>query len=152
MRNNAGNISLWTPYTTVISAISSNPTPGSGYVLTSYYMQIGKVLNIQVYFNQSNAGTAGSGMYLYSMPPGFSINTAIAPVFSGSVGYSTLGNYIALYPSQPPNVGSAMCYDATHYVIYGFDAYGDEEFISSTSYGLNTSPLNFSLTLFVPIL
>jgi len=43
---------------------------------TAYYKVVGKSLFIRYTYNQSTAGSIGSGNYLFPLPTGFSIDTS----------------------------------------------------------------------------
>jgi hypothetical protein len=82
----------WTSFTTNILASVTNPTGLTG-TATSYYMQIGKVLFIKYQYRQTAAAaTPGSGFYIFNLPPGFTINTTVAPLYVSLTNFCSVGN------------------------------------------------------------
>jgi hypothetical protein len=69
----------WQVYTPNITGTTTNPTLGTN-TRSAMYMVVGKTLFLSFRINQTAAGGAGAGDYLISLPPGFIINTAVAPI------------------------------------------------------------------------
>jgi len=110
----------WQAFTTTITATTTNPTPGTGYTLNSYYMVMGKIMFVTMNFYQSTAGSAGNGTYQFSIPSGYTINTNIALLFSPSVGQMfPLGACTAWSPGGWAMSGQAMAYSSTTYIMGG---------------------------------
>jgi len=65
----------WKTYTMTITGTTSNPTFGTQTTNVAKYRRVGDTMEITFNYNQTTAGTAGSGAYLFSLPPGFSIDT-----------------------------------------------------------------------------
>jgi len=60
---------LWTSYTPVLTAITTNPTLGTGSSATGRFVQVGKLVVAQGGFSFGTAGVAaGSGNYVISLP------------------------------------------------------------------------------------
>lgn len=74
----------WTSYTPTIYATETAPTLPSSHNLHGRYVVQGKMMTLMFNFSgASSAGSsAGSGAYAVSIPPGFAINTSIAPTGS----------------------------------------------------------------------
>jgi hypothetical protein len=122
----------WTPFTTTITAVTTNPTlPKAGsYKIQSYYLKFGKILYVFMIYSQSALGVTGSGIYLFNIPPGFTINTTIAPVYNQTTAtsatpryFSALGSWFQCASNTSPSLsnipismGCAAVYDATHYL------------------------------------
>lgn len=80
-----GGGSAWTPYTPVLTAVSSNPVLGTGATAQGRYVREGRRVTVQVNIRFGTSGvSAGSGFYEISLPvlarsvnPGFlAIGTA----------------------------------------------------------------------------
>jgi hypothetical protein len=82
--NGVGN---WTSYTPVLTAVTTNPTLGSGSVAVGYYAQIGKVViySFQIVFGTSGVN-AGSGDYRVSLP----VTAAFGSAFYGATNGQTI--------------------------------------------------------------
>jgi len=152
---NSPNPSIWTSYTSTITATTTNPTLGSGFVLTSSYLQNGKSLNVALTFYQLNPGTAGSGNYLFSLPSGFTINNSIVPFYPGGAvttwvpqcGTATLGG------TSLQTMGVVVPYNATN---VGLSIYGPGTPIlfmlaGSTAYALNNGTIFYNFYATIPI-
>ena len=58
----------WETYTPVLTASTTNPTLGSGSVVSGKYTQINKLVVANFSFTFGTGATAGSGNYIISMP------------------------------------------------------------------------------------
>lgn len=155
--NNAINAftrsSGWTSFTTTITA-TANPTLGAGSTITSYYLQFGKLLYLMMRFNNVSitGATAGTGIYSFNLPSGFSINSSIAKTNP----YSVLGSTKAWQPSTPSNQGigvAAVIADFTHYSILMYNTSAALcNFISDSWYSVANPVLyTYSAELCIPI-
>jgi hypothetical protein len=149
---NGANPSVWTSFTTTITATTTSPTLGSGTVLTSAYLQIGKLLYIVMNLSQTSAGVAGSGTYLFSIPSGFTINTAISGTSSTASPYSfpVFGSCTATFGTGSFVNGGVIVRDSTHYILAASNA-GASYYITDAYYSLVNSPLTYSASLMIPI-
>lgn len=77
----------WTSYTTNFFSTGTAPTPGAGFSVVSHYLQQGKLLYVKVYFEQTVAGTAGTGRYFYNLPPGFTADLTVNALDPGAANY-----------------------------------------------------------------
>jgi len=67
---NLGNLLAWTDYTPVLTAVTTNPTIGTGGYQLGRYMKIGRMVIGKTKVQFGSAGSnAGSGIYSISMPP-----------------------------------------------------------------------------------
>lgn len=83
----------WTAYTPSLTAVTTNPTLGSGSGATGYYIQIGKlvVVRLQITFGTSGVN-AGSGAYRVSLPVTNKLNSELSGtvfLFDSSTGAGT---------------------------------------------------------------
>lgn len=69
-------ITDWQSYTPTVTATTTNPTFGTIAAHSASYRRVGDSAHIRYTFRQTSAGTAGSGTYLFSLPPGLSIDSA----------------------------------------------------------------------------
>lgn len=61
----------WTDFPMTIGGTTTAPTKGTTTVDRAQYKVVGKTLHVRYDFEQSGAGTAGSGNYLFPLPAGF---------------------------------------------------------------------------------
>jgi hypothetical protein len=71
----------WSSYTPVINGTTTNPTLPTTKWLQGKYCRVGKKLSLlfNLSYRVSTGGADGTGAYLVHMPPGFTIDTNIAP-------------------------------------------------------------------------
>ena len=109
----------WTPFTTTITATGSNPALGAGGTIVSYYMQIGKILFLNMTLNNPSSGNSGSGTYLFNLPPGFTINNSIISYYSSTGILSAIGSLFATNGGIG-GIGIIYAYNANHYSLYTY--------------------------------
>lgn len=61
---------------TLITATTTSPTYGTVAQNVAYWRRVGDSMEIMWDYRQTTAGTAGSGTYLFNLPPGFTIDTS----------------------------------------------------------------------------
>lgn len=83
----------WQTYTPTIGATTTAPTLATTKTLRGRYRVVGKTLSVQFEYYASSAtgATTGTGVYTFSLPSGYTINTTLAPIPSTIV--SSNGNY-----------------------------------------------------------
>ena len=150
--NNIVNLqtkSSWTSFTTTITATTTNPTPGTGVTKSSYYLQMGKILFVKFFFNENAGGADGSGVYLFNIPTGFTINTTVAPISNNQ---STFGNCTCLN-NLASGFGAVVIGDSTHYMLIAYASTTTQaNYVSNTWYGMSFSPSMYCVSAQLPIL
>ena len=82
----------WQTYTVQITGSGSNPTKGTIVSDVGYYRRIGDSVEIRYEYRQSAAGSAGSGIYFFSLPPGLVADSTKVNTGAGlQIGEQTLG-------------------------------------------------------------
>lgn len=76
----------WQPYTLTIGGSTSAPTPNAGATSNAYWRRVGANVEISYRFQQTSAGTAGSGTYLFPIPSGLTIDTSKITVTTNNSG------------------------------------------------------------------
>ncbi len=138
-------------FTPTINGASSNPTKGSTRRENCWWRRVGQYMEIQFTYAQSNAGSSGSGDYLYVIPGGFTIDST----------YADIGQPNA-YATSPSDLGGGFCWingisgndvtvwaastTALSLVIFSSTAH-----IGSGSYALGNSGVNQTFNARVPI-
>jgi len=83
---------VWTAYTPVLTAATTNPTIGNGSIIGRYRMY-GKTVHFAMEFVFGSTSTAGSGAWSFSLPPGHNVtNASGTPVFVANCNGSVAGN------------------------------------------------------------
>jgi len=103
--------------TITISAVTTPPTKGTIVRDKARYRRIGDSMEIRFEYEQSTAGTAGVGSYLFEIPGGFSIDTAkVHSVVSNqeaSIGNGTVSDSADGF-SASSFITTASVADSTH--------------------------------------
>jgi hypothetical protein len=113
------NIFRFVPWTTAYSGttLANNvinfptgancPTANAGALLRYKYSVIGNTMYLNYYFYQASPGTAGSGVYQYAVPGGYTINTTdmLSSPTSGDPNGTRLGNAKCIYLTHNNAVG-----------------------------------------------
>lgn len=80
----------WASYTGFLSAVTTAPTLGTGGTSLGRWRRVGDSMELHWGFNQTAAGSAGSGVYLLLLPTGYTIDLTKAPdnhaVFDDEIG------------------------------------------------------------------
>lgn len=81
-----GSALAWTAFTMTVEGVTTNPTKGTVTFDTAAFVVDGNLMHITYGYAQSAAGVDGSGEYLFKMPAGFTIDTTLLAVATGSGG------------------------------------------------------------------
>lgn len=136
--NTPTSSSGWTSFISTITA-STPPTIGAGSSITSYYLQIGKILYVTFAFTNAGTGTNGVGTYLVNIPSGFTMNSSIV---SFSNPESTLGTCRISNQVAGPDyaIGVVLAQSATQYrIVVNSSSSGAENYWSSTFFNFVTA-------------
>lgn len=146
-------VTAFQSYTLTIGATTTAPTLGTTPVNNAQWRRVGDCMEVRYDFQQSTAGTAGSGNYLFPLPAGYSIDLTKV---QGEAAYNaTLGAAIARSGTTAGS-GIVQAYDATNLAIVSDSATGPvfgtvAGPISSTYYSLSASDVEWSFSALVPI-
>ena len=146
-------VTAFQSYTLTIGATTTAPTLGTTPVNNAQWRRVGGCMEVRYDFQQSTAGTAGSGNYLFPLPAGYSIDLTMV---QGEAAYNaTLGAAIARSGTTAGS-GIVQAYDATNLAIVSDSATGPvfgtvAGPISSTYYSLSASDVEWSFSALVPI-
>ena len=80
----------WIAYTLAVGAPTTAPTYGTIVSNQAMWRRVGDTMEIQWNFQQSSAGTSGSGVYLFPLPSGYTIDTTKATLAT-TLGSSSTG-------------------------------------------------------------
>lgn len=142
-------VSDWITYNAPISASPTPPTYGTIVVNNAKWRRVGDSMEIKFDFQQSSAGTAGSGNYIFPLPQGYSIDMV---KFINS-GFTNVGSGLA-FNSVATGTGSPIIYNATNFlfeVTSGGNANGGLQSISNGYFSLADASAVYSFTALVPI-
>lgn len=106
-----------TTYSVVITGTTTNPSSGTIVTNVGYYRREGNSIYVHWSYEQSSAGSAGSGSYLISLPSGLTIDTAFDVDDTG--GQKSNCGYAFLESDNGSNNQrcSVFVYDSTHLAI-----------------------------------
>ncbi len=99
-----------------LTATTTNPTKGTTTRDKTFWRRVGENMEIRFEYNQTAAGAAGSGDYLFLVPGGFSIDTTKLNAYTASVGalktFSNVG-VCCVTDTSAEGTGAVEVYDAT---------------------------------------
>lgn len=137
----------WQFYPMQITANSGgNPTLGTNTNFSSW-RRVGDSMEIKVDFNQTSAGSAGSGTYRFSIPVGYSIDTNKFPGGVNSIGQNMVG-YGDLFIGSTGAQLDVLMFDNNNLFLI---ASNGSNTISSGAFSLGNSPFRVSFTARIPI-
>ena len=147
------------PGNNLISAITAAPSFGSGYTLKALYRRVGANLEIAIDYYQTNAGGAGTGMYVINLPPGLSIDTSKIDVNTGTATSNTSQSSVVgtFYDSLSTTIGIGQLipYSATQikalYQVATTAGVSNAITWSSTEHPFSTAGFSWSLRASMPI-
>jgi hypothetical protein len=143
-------------YSIQVTAVNNSPTFGTQVVNQATWRRVGDCMEIQFQYRQSSAGSAGNGIYLFSLPSGYAIDTAKLNLTGSTTPFlaSTIVGTGSIAGSGNQFTGYVAAYDSTKlYISAGNDAINPGPFSNATSQNFGTGP-NFYLSFIamVPIL
>lgn len=138
----------WANTTLGLTAISANPTKGTIVTDKVYWRRIGDSMEIRVDYEQSTAGTAGTGNYLLAIPDSKTIDTTKCRVHTGAAGGKAyLGSGVVSDLTSYKTFCVVLPYDTTHVRLDDFST----GFIGSTYRPISASTYAISAWFTVPI-
>lgn len=154
--------------TNVCTAVTTAPTLGTSTSnrVSYYYSVVGKILylNLNILTATSNGGgTAGSGTYLYMLPPGFTtsskadfvIKSGQVPTLGGADNGTLIGTAVAYLPGTDDKTLS--CYyaengsPATPYVVLWQDIVNASGFNGSVRFPYSNNNLYIAFQAAIPL-
>lgn len=145
--------SEWAEYPLTIGATTTPPTKGTTVRDKAEWRKVGDSIEIRYDFEQSGAGTAGTGTYLFPLPPGLSIDTSKIALGSTQDKLSAVGHG---YMSTSADAGvsarylSVAAYDASNLALY-LDLGATFGIVSDAAADLGNAQQTYSFTAKVPI-
>jgi hypothetical protein len=110
-------MSDWTSFTMVVTGSTTNPTKGTASIDEARWRRVGDSMEIVYTYDQSGAGTTGSGDYLFALPTGYSIDTTKRGVGTNNADYVVGSASVWQSGNVNSSAGWAKTYDSTHLSI-----------------------------------
>ena len=120
----------WTSYNLSITGDTTNPTFGTIDKNAAWWKRQGDTVRIRFEFKQSTAGTAGSGVYLFSLPASAVIDSTKATTNPSGL-TQWLGGGVAYDGTTQYNM-QVLVNDSTHLRLYNVATTNQGAFASST--------------------
>lgn len=140
---------------TTITATTTNPTKGTIVRDKVWWRRVGDTLDMRVEYEQSAAGTAGSGDYLFALPAGLSFDSTKVELYTGASaaalrqGRATVGH---AFDGTTWTHLHVVPYDATRFRVGWVHVNGSSSgFITSAAYTLSNVTVRFGIDIRVPI-
>lgn len=108
----------WQSFTPTVTATTTNPSKGTTRTENCWWRRLGHYMQISYSYEQTSAGSSGSGTYLYLIPSSFVADTTLVQTIgslfpSGSIlGHGAVSDYV----TRSSGV-SFQLKDSTHWVI-----------------------------------
>ena len=139
----------WTSYALTITGVSSNPTLGTTSINNAWWRRVGDSMEIRYELQQTSSGTAGSGIYKFSLPSGYSIDGAKTTTYSvSSAIYAIVGG---AEMGATGKDGTVIPYDATNLALQYENAGITFNTVDASNNPLSVSDVRFTFFATVPI-
>ncbi len=148
----------WHPFTVDISAVTTAPVKGTIVIDSAFWRREHQTSpNIVITWNyrQSAAGNAGSGTYLFSLPPGFHMALSLIPGPNGGISAPATLGYAYLDTSGSPFTGLVIPYgtaDSTRFLILVIEPSSTTAYVDNSVFNLGNTNVYYSITATIPVL
>lgn len=143
-------VTPWESYTLNITAVTSNPTKGTVAVDKARWRRVGDSMEIRYDYRQTVGGSAGTGIYLFAIPSGYTIDTDNIEVTSGAV-QGIVGAATTVSTTEGILLGSVRAYDSTHLSLIVGDETSSPNSVSSTFVDLADATATYGFEATIPI-
>lgn len=111
-------VEAWQSYNLTIGATTTAPTPGTILVNEARWRRVGDSMEIYYSLRTSTAGTIGSGVYLFPLPSGYTVDSSkMSPAGTGSSGAISIVGPAEVERSSIVYAGAAFLYNSTNIAI-----------------------------------
>ena len=146
---NAPAMSDWTSFPMVINALTTNPTKGTVSLDEARWRRVGDSMEIRYSYEQTAAGTAGSGIYLFQIPVGYTIDSSKLTARPGDFAVPVVGSAAAYAVSD--ETGIVLAYNSTSLNIQTGNATNNTNNVGSGTLDLGNTTVRYSFNALVPI-
>jgi len=144
-------ISEWTSYSLTVGATTTAPTKGTTSVDQARWRRVGDSMEIRYQYKQTGAGSAGSGIYKFPLPSGYSIDTSKVSASAGSDNATPAVGEAAIYCTDvSPGSGVVQAFDSTNLWLFAVNETTSIN-VGSTNCGLDNATVQLGFTAVVPI-
>lgn len=144
----------WNTFTWTVTAVSSSPSFGTNTQLGAW-RRVGDSVELIFEVNQTGAGSAGSGVYQWTLPNSWTADTTKVIANTSQTVASNLGMFSGFNNGASQTFGGwAFLYDSTHISIYAFQVTGAvsaNTVGSAGNFPFSNSSQAFSFRATVPI-
>jgi hypothetical protein len=152
-----GSVGDFQTYSPTIGAITTPPTLGSN-TTSAQWRRVGGNMQIRYNLQQTSAGTAGSGDYLFPLPAGYTLDTTKIKLSTSANGAdgSVIGSGSAALTTAsstaPATSAHAVAYNATSFRLFTTTGTAATLIgVGSGQYALNNTTVYLSFDVEVPI-
>lgn len=138
----------WIPYTLAVTGTSSNPSLGTTSVNNLQWRRVDDSADIHMELVWTGAGGAGSGTYLFNLPPGLAVDTTKVTCGNPKL---TLGRGTVYGVASDMYTVTVYCYDSTHLAMQTVYATGNNDALGSGAIPLSNGTGSYSFNALVPI-
>lgn len=151
------NLTAWTTYALTIGATTTAPTKGTIVYDKARWRRLGDSMEIRYDYRQSTGGSAGSGVYLFPLPSGYTIDTTKITPSTDKMQATAVGSGNEMADGGTFHTSTIRAYNTTNLAASdeGVSLSGTDNnaFWSSTDNGrLSLTGMTYSFRALVPIL
>lgn len=145
-------VTAWQSYSLTITGATSDPTLGTVTTNQAFWRRVGDSMEIEYTLVQTTAGTSGSGAYLFSLPTGYTIDTAKITTSTTNIN-GAVGSAQAINPGVSLGNGQVKAYNSTKLAMYVLAAGASDSGnnVGSAYYALGNATISYSFKATVPI-
>lgn len=149
----------WTVYPLTIGSTGTPPTKGTAAVDIARWRRVGGNMEIEFNYQQTAGGADGTGDYLFPLPAGYAIDTALQPVsavnFNNVVGTIKMSSDATGSASTTIN-GVVVAYDTTNLIALSVNnpagfLKSDSFTVGGSGFALSNTDIIFNVRATVPI-
>lgn len=141
----------WKSFTATINAVTTNPTKGTNTDKCAW-RRIGNWMEVVFFYQQTTAGTAGSGTYKFPVPNSFTMDTNVitANDLSSASNMATIAGYGFSWNKSTGGqwILSVIPYDSTNFALL---READGDFISGSANSMSNANVYYTFRAQVPI-
>jgi len=137
----------WTPYSVTVTGSSSNPTKGTTTIDQGYWRRVGDSMEIRYEYNQTAAGSAGSGSYFFSIPSNCTIDSTKVSLSGQNGGRQSVGTGVS-YDATNLYTSAVIVDDTTHLALV--NQAGGGSLVGSSSFSFSNTVSRIGFDAMVP--
>lgn len=137
----------WQSYSLTIKGSTADPTQGSGALKTAIWRRVGDSVEIIFQYQQTNAGSAGTGTYYFPLPSGMTIDTSKIDATNNGNNFGSA----YFYDGTNERIGFVRYYSTTAVTMAQYDGANAVSNVSASVHALSNTNVRYGFRALVPI-